>query len=195
MKPSHDEVSRRGSTMPSRSSYKVHGLPKWNVAEYKPPRKISDKELETARKMFFDLDRDGSGSIDADELGVMLRSLGQNPTEQELKDLIDSVDDGDKDGQIQLREFLKLYTEGLDARKDGRAGKDDINNIFAAFGGDVHGKDPTIDKQVMVQTILEQFDLDVNLEQSFGKHIAAGSTISKEDLSKIMGIGEDEEQK
>ena len=87
-----------------------------------------------ARKMFFELDRDGSGSIDAEELGMMLRSLGQNPTEEELKDLIDSVDDGDKDGQIQLREFLKLYTTGLDTKKAGEAGKEDIVNVFCALG-------------------------------------------------------------
>merc|ERR1719321_1592800 len=67
-------------------------VPKWNITEYKPPRKISDKELEAARKMFFELDRDGSGSIDAEELGMMLRSLGQNPSEEELADLIASVD-------------------------------------------------------------------------------------------------------
>ena len=50
-------------------------------------------------QMFFELDRDGSGSIDAEELGMMLRSLGQNPSEQEIKDLIASVDDEDGDGQ------------------------------------------------------------------------------------------------
>ena len=109
-------------------------VPKWTVSEYVPPRKISDQELEMARKMFFELDRDGSGSIDAEELGMMLRSLGQNPTEEELKDLIDSVDDGDKDGQIQLREFLKLYTTGLDTKKAGEAGKEDIVNVFCALG-------------------------------------------------------------
>ena len=61
---------------------------KWHTTEYKPPRKISDQELAQARKMFFELDRDASGSIDAEELGFMLKSLGQNPTEEELKDLI-----------------------------------------------------------------------------------------------------------
>ena len=35
-------------------------------------------------------------------------------------------DDGDKDGQIQLREFLKLYTQGLDSRVSGKAGKDGL---------------------------------------------------------------------
>ena len=66
---------------------------------------------------------------------MMLRSLGQNPTDEELRELIDSVDDADdKDGQIQLREFLKLYTEGLDTKTKGRAGKDDVANVYSAFG-------------------------------------------------------------
>ena len=109
-------------------------IPKWSYTDYKPPRKISDKELEAARKMFFELDRDGSGSIDAEELGMMLRSLGQNPTDEELAALIDSVDEGDKDGQIQLREFLKLYTQSLDTKQSGQAGKDDVVNVFCALG-------------------------------------------------------------
>ena len=64
----------------------------------------------------------------------MLRSLGQNPTDEELKDLIDSVDDEDKDGQIQLREFLKLYTQSLDTKKSGKTGMEDVANVFNALG-------------------------------------------------------------
>ena len=90
--------------------------------------------------MFFDLDRDGSGSIDAEELGMMLRSLGQNPTDEELRDLIDSVDEGDKDGQIQLREFLKLYTQSLDQKSSGAAGKEDVDNVVMAL--DVRAASP-----------------------------------------------------
>ena len=127
------EVSARKTTTQLNYSRQAKAVPKWNVTEYKPPRKISDKELEAARKMFFELDRDGSGSIDAEELGMMLRSLGQNPTEEELKDLIDSVDEGDKDGQIQLREFLKLYTQSLDQKSSGAAGKEDVDNVVMAL--------------------------------------------------------------
>ena len=47
------------------------------------------------------------------------------PSEEELIELINSVDDGDKDGQIQLREFLKLYTQGLDSKLSGQAGKEE----------------------------------------------------------------------
>ena len=130
------EASSRKGNNASSSIYarQSKAIPKWNVTEYKPPRKISDKELTEARKMFFEMDRDGSGSIDAEELGMMLRSLGQNPSDQELKELIDSVDEGDKDGQIQLREFLKLYTQSLDGKTSGQAGKEDCANVFAALG-------------------------------------------------------------
>lgn len=71
----------------------------------------------------------------------MLRSLGQNPTDEELLELINSVDgsDGEKDGKIQLREFLILYASALG--EDGEpakaaAGKDDVDNVFMQFGGD-----------------------------------------------------------
>ena len=35
--------------------------PKWAVSkDYKPPRKVTDEELQSAKKIFFDLDRDGA---------------------------------------------------------------------------------------------------------------------------------------
>lgn len=37
-------------------------------------------------------DKDGGGTISSDELGKVMRSLGQNPTEHELKDMINEVD-------------------------------------------------------------------------------------------------------
>lgn len=37
-------------------------------------------------------DRDNDGRITARELGTVLRSLGQNPTEQEIRDMINEVD-------------------------------------------------------------------------------------------------------
>ena len=81
------KTSKIASSQPSRSLGRYNEA-KWHTQDYKPQRKISDQELAAARQIFFALDVDASGSIDADELGVMLRSLGQNPTEQELKDLI-----------------------------------------------------------------------------------------------------------
>jgi len=160
--------------------------PKWHVTDYKPPRKISDKELEMARKMFFELDRDGSGSIDAEELGMMLRSLGQNPTEDELAALIDSVDggdDNDKDGQIQLREFLKLYTEGLDTKSKGRAGKEDVANVFSALGGDTNNKDDRVSKDALTGMLMEFYNLEVDPDTIMTK---AADGITRADLEGFL---------
>ena len=39
-------------------------------------RTISDEELMVLRKMFNECDIDGSGAIDADELGTLVKKLG-----------------------------------------------------------------------------------------------------------------------
>lgn len=42
-------------------------------------------------------DKDGDGTITSIELGVVMRSLGQRPTQRELRDMINEVDaDGKK---------------------------------------------------------------------------------------------------
>jgi len=37
-------------------------------------------------------DKDGDGTITTKELGTVMRSLGQNPTESELQDMVNEVD-------------------------------------------------------------------------------------------------------
>ena len=44
------------------------------------------------REAFSLFDKDGDGTISSKELGTVMRSLGQNPTETELNDMINEVD-------------------------------------------------------------------------------------------------------
>ena len=41
-------------------------------------------------------DKDGDGTIDAGELGIVMRSLGQNPTMRDINDMLKEID---KDGK------------------------------------------------------------------------------------------------
>jgi len=49
-------------------------------------------DLSEIREAFQVFDKDGSGFISSRELGMVMRSLGQNPTEQELMAMINEVD-------------------------------------------------------------------------------------------------------
>jgi len=140
----------------------------WNVAQkWAPPRQLTLQELVACRKMFYDLDSDNSGSIDADELGSMMRTLGQDPTEEECKELIASVDDPhNPDGMIQFREFCVLYAQGIDSKD--KAGCLDSLNIFTALGGDSKKSDSCVPIAAVKETLLDTFGLDVDLTATFG---------------------------
>jgi Ca2+-binding EF-hand superfamily protein len=56
--------------------------------------------------------RDDAGTITTKELGTVMRSLGQNPTEAELQDMINEVD-ADGNGTIDFPEFLSLMAKKM----------------------------------------------------------------------------------
>ena len=57
----------------------------------------------------------GDGTITTKELGTVMRSLGQNPTEAELQDMINEVD-ADGNGTIDFPEFCTLMVRLSDTR-------------------------------------------------------------------------------
>lgn len=56
-------------------------------------------EFKEAFSLF---DKDGDGTITTKELGTVMRSLGQNPTEAELQDMINEVDADGKENKCSL---------------------------------------------------------------------------------------------
>mmetsp|Transcript_3734 Transcript_3734/g.9655 ORF Transcript_3734/g.9655 Transcript_3734/m.9655 type:complete len:927 (+) Transcript_3734:73-2853(+) len=70
----------------------------------------------------------GDGTIGTNDLGTVLRSLGQNPTDAELQDMINEVD-ADGNGTIDFPEFLSLFARKM---KDTDA-EEDILEAFKAF--------------------------------------------------------------
>ena len=51
--------------------------------------------------------QDGNGYIDRQELAIMLRFMGENISEQEIRDIIEEAD-VDKDGLIDYSEFYNM---------------------------------------------------------------------------------------
>ncbi len=53
---------------------------------------LNEDQIEEFKEAFALFDKDGDGTITTKELGTVMRSLGQNPTEAELQDMINEVD-------------------------------------------------------------------------------------------------------
>uniref|UniRef100_A0A3B5Q0C9 Calmodulin 2a (phosphorylase kinase, delta) n=1 Tax=Xiphophorus maculatus TaxID=8083 RepID=A0A3B5Q0C9_XIPMA len=88
-------------------------------------------EFKEAFSLF---DKDGDGTITTKELGTVMRSLGQNPTEAELQDMINEVD-ADGNGTIDFPEFLTMMARKM---KDTDS-EEEIREAFRVFDKDGNG--------------------------------------------------------
>ena len=86
---------------------------------------LTQQELADYRRVFNKFDKDSGGSIDADELGTLIRVLGYfslnvviylwarrvffslNPTNEEIEEVKNDIDE-DGNGEIEFNEFLKI---------------------------------------------------------------------------------------
>nr|GMD19706.1 calmodulin [Ipomoea batatas] len=69
--------------------------------------RTTDDQMAEFRAAFSLFDKDGDGCITRKELGTMMRSLGENPSEADLQDMINEVD-ADGNGTIDFSEFLNF---------------------------------------------------------------------------------------
>jgi calmodulin len=77
---------------------------------------------------------DGDGTITTKELGTVMRSLGQNPTEGELQDMVNEVD-ANGDGTIDFPEFLTMMARKM---RDTDS-EEEIKEAFKVFDKDGNG--------------------------------------------------------
>mmetsp|Transcript_35185 Transcript_35185/g.69878 ORF Transcript_35185/g.69878 Transcript_35185/m.69878 type:complete len:163 (-) Transcript_35185:275-763(-) len=84
--------------------------------------------------MYLECEKGGVGTITTKELGTVMRSLGQNPTEAELADMINEVD-ADGNGTIDFPEFLTMMARKM---KDTDS-EEEILEAFKVFDKDGNG--------------------------------------------------------
>lgn len=73
---------------------------------------LTEEQIAEFKEAFSLFDKDGDGTITTKELGTVMRSLGQNPTEAELQDMINEVD---ADGELQ--HLIELHRAFLNGKK------------------------------------------------------------------------------
>ncbi|TKS80995.1 Calmodulin [Collichthys lucidus] len=89
---------------------------------------LTEEQIAEFKEAFSLFDKDGDGTITTKELGTVMRSLGQNPTEAELQDMINEVD-ADGNGTIDFPEFLTMMARKM---KDTDS-EEEIREAFRVF--------------------------------------------------------------
>ncbi|KAH7700959.1 CAL-2 protein [Aphelenchoides avenae] len=105
----------------------------WKEHVCAPKAEITQEELCEFRQAFAIVDVDANGSLSPDELGLAMRILGQNPTEQELIEIAHQVDH-DGDGTIDFPEFCQFMK-----RVSMESDKEILREAFRVFDNDGNG--------------------------------------------------------
>ena len=95
---------------------------------------LTEEQIAEFKEAFQIFDKDGDGSITTKELGTVMRSLGQIPSEETLNQMIQEVDQ-DGSGTIDFKEFLGLMEKKL--RENDT--EDELIEAFRVFDRDGNG--------------------------------------------------------
>merc|ERR1711934_616429 len=148
----------------------------------KAPMEFSDQDKADFRKNFNLFDKKRTGAIPIGDMGTVLRSLGQNPTEAELQALMDEVDK-DKSGTIEFNEFVDLMSR---TNKSKDQMQNEIREAFLTFDADGSGY---ITKDELIETLTtmgDPVDEEVITGMIQEADLDGDGKINYEEFTKIM---------
>ncbi|KAJ7390484.1 hypothetical protein OS493_025189 [Desmophyllum pertusum] len=128
--------------------------------------KLTQDQIEEYRDAFQHFDKDNSGFITTKELGNAMRSLGENPREEDLQMMINSVDI-DGNGQMDFEEFVKLMV----AKNQFSFNEREAKEAFRIFDRDCRGYVMSEELRQVFQTLEEKIpEHDINEMLQDQKH-------------------------
>ncbi|XP_052237197.1 calmodulin-alpha-like isoform X1 [Dreissena polymorpha] len=91
---------------------------------------LTEEQVKEFKKAFNMFAHDGDGCIPTEWLGAVMKQLGQHPTKEELRDMINEMD-SDGNGTIEFPEFIKAMGK--------KASEDELRAAFNHFDKDGNG--------------------------------------------------------
>ena len=116
-------------------------------------KNFDDQKKEDFREIFDIFDADHGGAISNSEIKQCMQTLGQNPTDDDIKEIITEVD-YNGDGEVNFAEFLVMMAKQqrikneeeeemvtvfnkFDIGKDGQISAEDLMLRFRELGDDI----------------------------------------------------------
>ena len=146
--------------------------------------KITDEQLESFKETFMMFDKDGDGTVSTKELGAVMRSLGNNPTQEELEELIDDAD-RDGSGSVDFREFVELMIK----REAEKETIDDLKQVFRVFDKDGNGYVSTSEIKFVLNSVGLHFSDEEILEMVQEADIDGDQHVSFDEFRDIFNEG------
>lgn len=100
---------------------------------------LSSRQVRQLRWAFNVLDEDGSGTLEGNELEGLIQLVGDNPTQNEAKDLLKWLDT-DGDGEISFEEFARAWWKRPVPVVEAEEGHDELELAFRIFDADHDGR-------------------------------------------------------
>merc|ERR1712091_335664 len=124
---------------------------------------VSEKDLEEFKEAFNLFDTDKSGFIDAMELAFCMRALGFEPTDAEIKEMLQKTDQ-DGNGAVEFNEFVDLVSGRMDRRDPEDECKDGVAMFDVDNKGYIDYKDTAENEPELQQIIDEINPRGINLQ-------------------------------
>jgi Ca2+-binding EF-hand superfamily protein len=116
---------------------------------------LTDDKIKEFKEAFEMFDRDKDGLINQKELGNILRSLGHEPTDHDLNDMIAEVDSND-DKRIDLNEFMQI----MHKRAKQSDIEEELTEAFKIFDKEGNGLIPSSEFRHIMITLGEKLTED-----------------------------------
>eukprot|EP00090_Calanus_glacialis_P000467 TRINITY_DN10279_c0_g1_i1.p1 TRINITY_DN10279_c0_g1~~TRINITY_DN10279_c0_g1_i1.p1 ORF type:complete len:189 (+),score=76.57 TRINITY_DN10279_c0_g1_i1:51-569(+) len=150
----------------------------------KAAEELSPEKLQEYKDIFSFFDRDGGGSIGAEEFGQVMKTFGWSPQEEELKEMVNVIDQ-DGDGDISFNEFVWLMTREF---KDSDI-EDEIREAFKVFDKEGNGFISTPELMEVMQTIGDILSLEETEEMIAEADIDGDGNVNYEEFVAMIFKG------
>lgn len=144
----------------------------------------STSQMEELQQVFKKFDVNGDGKISATELGCIIRSLGQSPTEEDLMKMVKVVDK-DGDGFINLNEFIELNTKDVGSDEALQS----LKEAFSVFDMDGNGSITAEELHKVLRGLGEECSVAECRKMISGVDVDGDGMISFDEFKVMMDTG------